>query len=265
MQGLGVLVTRPRHQAQSLLQLFEAEGARVVLLPTLTIEPLTDAQLHQRIAEVLPLANWLVFVSPNAVELGLAAAQTAGLALLKGVRLAAVGDGTRKALIKRGLAVDCWPAQGGGSDALLAEPQMQAVAGLHVAIMRGVGGRERLAEALQSRGARVTQLSIYRRRCPEVDVADAVRGWREGWLRFIIVTSVAGLSNLVAMFAPPEREQMLATRIVTVSERIAEAARDAGFQQPPVVASCPDDRALVAAVCATARPDRPPNDERHRE
>ena len=53
LRGVRVLVPRPRERAQALCFLLEEEGAEVVALPLLELEPPTDPRPLQAAAELL--------------------------------------------------------------------------------------------------------------------------------------------------------------------------------------------------------------------
>ena len=93
LEGIGVVLTRPRGAAQTLRAELASEGARVYLLPALEIEdiPLTDAVA--RLLEGLDRFSLAVFVSANAVEKGLAAMRRAG-PWPQSLGVAAIGEAT---------------------------------------------------------------------------------------------------------------------------------------------------------------------------
>lgn len=237
LAGCHVVVTRPAGQGEALGRALAARGARVSLFPTVVIEPLAPA------AGIAGRpADWAVFVSPNAVHHGVAW-------LPAGTRcLAAVGPGTAAALTAAGHGVSAAPAAGGGAEALLAEPAFRPRRGKRVLVFRGEGGRTRLQEALRARGVEVAEAPVYRRGLPQ---GVAAPDWQDGERAFTIVTSVTGLDNLLRLVGEGARPQLLASRPVAVSERVAAAARDAGLQEP-VRAEGADDAAIVAAVVRAA-------------
>ncbi|HKJ95523.1 MAG TPA: uroporphyrinogen-III synthase [Gammaproteobacteria bacterium] len=257
LAGCGVLVTRPHEQAAALCAGLEALGAHVVALPTIAVEPLTDTATRQRAHTLVPVADWLVFVSPNAVTSGLALLEAECLRPGGEPRIAAVGAGTARALNQRGIEQVIRPATGGGARALLDEQTFTAGAGERVIIVRGDGGRDTLADALRARGAAVDYLAVYRRAMADVDTGAARAGWRDGSLQFTIVTSVAGLENLLTLIGSgADRDRLFDTDVITVSERIAAQARAWGFRRAPRVAAEPSDEGLIDAVCRVAAPDR---------
>jgi uroporphyrinogen-III synthase len=102
-----VIVTRPRDQAQPLVDRLEALGAQVVACPLVQIERTSD--------EPIDAAgyDWLVVTSPN----GAAEIARRGTNL---PRLAAVGPGTAEALREHGLAPSFVPSES-SQDGLLRE------------------------------------------------------------------------------------------------------------------------------------------------
>ena len=65
LQGLGVLVTRPAHQADQLCDLIEAAGGRPYRLPTIEITPSSDSDQQQarHLLEHLQANDLLIFIS----------------------------------------------------------------------------------------------------------------------------------------------------------------------------------------------------------
>ncbi len=165
LAGLGVVLTRPRAQAEALARLLEERGARVIVFPALDIVP---APVSAESLAALPGAHLAIFVSANAVEHGLAAARRAG-PWPAPLAVAAVGEATATALRNSGFARVISPQERFDSEALLDCPELQAVAGQNIIVFRGVGGREHLRSTLESRGARVSYVECYRRVRPPTD------------------------------------------------------------------------------------------------
>jgi uroporphyrinogen III methyltransferase / synthase len=89
-----VLVTRPRDQAQPLVDELEAQGFEVVVAPLIAVEPLSDEPIDVSGYE------WVVVTSANGAR-ELARRMTAAPA-----RVAAVGPGTAAALAQVGLEAE---------------------------------------------------------------------------------------------------------------------------------------------------------------
>ncbi len=235
-----VLVTRPSDQAAGLMRALQSVGADVLHRPTLSIVPLSG--LNQTSTKA---PDWCVFTSPNAVRYGLAQWPTQWSGA---IRLAAVGPGTAAALAAAGRTVTVAPAHGGGADDLLAQADFLPRPGEQVLIIRGEGGRQRLQQALRARAVEVVEWAVYRRQRPAGEL-DIPVDWLHSRLSFTIVTSASGLENLLGMADSAALEWLLQSQLITVSERIAQQARAAGFNQP-VIAAGADDQALTDAVVA---------------
>ncbi len=248
LHGVGVLVTRPAHQAEGLCRLIEAAGGRAIRFPVLAIASPQD--MTAPLAAVMRLAQYdlAIFVSPNAVEHGLDLIAAHG-GLPAGLRLAVVGEGSARTLRTRlGRGPDLQPTERYDSEGLLALPELQQVAGWRVLIFRGDGGRELLGQALRARGATVDYAEVYRRERPNVDaqalaaqlVADAVD--------IVTVTSSEGLRNLLELAGAANAARLRQLPLVVVSVRTAELAKELGFVQPAIIAALASDAGLVEAV-----------------
>jgi uroporphyrinogen-III synthase len=164
------------------------------------------------------------------------------------IRVAGVGGGTARALGALGVAGVLAPAGGYGSEALLAMPELQSVAGQHIVIFRGVGGRELLGDTLRERGAQLEYAECYRRVRPHNDVAPLIARWRKGGVHAITVTSSEGLRHFAQMLGPDAGTLLSGTPIFLPHPRIAETARTLGAAH--VVQTAAGDDAVVAALLA---------------
>jgi uroporphyrinogen-III synthase len=246
-----VLITRPAHQALALAQKVEAAGGRVVLWPTLAIRPTGDPAVREQLGARLAAAHLVIFISPNAVEHAVAAVPAT--TWRRGAALAAVGEGTARALRERlGRGPDLCPPTRFDSEGLLALPELQEVTGRRIVIVRGEGGRELLAETLRGRGAMVDYAEVYRRACPDASPAEAQAALAEGRVDVVVATSSEGLRNLLHL-AGELAARLRALPLVVVSERMAREADALGFCSPARVAHGASDEALVEALLAWAR------------
>jgi len=247
LHGYTVVVTRPAHQAGDLCRLIEAAGGKVILFPVLAIAAPQDPQAVLSVLQRLAQFELAVFISPNAVEYGLRyAAQVGGLP--KKLQIAAVGAGTARALQAAGHPPTLVPEHDFNSEALLALPALQHVAGKQIIIFRGEGGREHLADTLRSRGAQVEYVQVYRREKPPVDRAVLLDAWAKHGISAIVVTSNEGLQNLYELIGSEGQVHLHKAQLVVVSERAVDLARRLGIQRAPVVAERAGDVAILAAL-----------------
>lgn len=246
LNGARILVTRPEHQANKLSQLITEHGGESVRFPALAIVEHEDSiGIQQKLAN-LDKFQWLVFISANAVNFAVKA-NGGKIRQLSTQRIAAIGSSTAQALQAVGLSVDVMPESSYTSEALLATEQMQHIDGQCFLIVRGMGGREELAEALRSRGAEVDYLEVYKRIIPHMDNSHLLALLATNTLAVVTATSVEVLQNLLVMVGIGARQQLLKIPLVVVSERIRCVAVGLGFERIAVT-EYPSDTAILETV-----------------
>jgi uroporphyrinogen-III synthase len=245
LAGRHVVVTRPAGQATHLAEALVELGAQPVLFPVLAIEDVTDTTPLLEAAIRLEQYDWAMFVSPNAVDKALAVV-LAQRHWPDGVRVATVGHSSEQALARRGIGNVLAPQERFDSEALLALPPLQDMAGQRVIIFRGDGGRDLFGDTLKARGARVDYVTCYRRSKPALDAAPLHRLWRDGKLDAMTVTSSEGLRNLYAMVGKLGQSWLKKTPTFVPHARIGEQARALGLTQ--VILTGPADAGLLAGL-----------------
>ena len=243
LNGGWVLVTRPAAQADTLCQLIALHGGKALRFPTLEIQPL---EVGDELIETALQRDWLVFTSTNAVDFALRAL-SGKMAKLQTLQLAAVGNATASALQQAGLKVACVPATEFSSEGLLAQPAMHQVTGRKITIVRGLGGREKLAQTLRSRGAEVDYLEVYHRSRPEIDNSLLTQHLHDGSLQVSTITSGEALQNLLAMLDKASVTLLRKVPLVVVSERLEQLALQLGFDYI-TVSKQPTDAAILETL-----------------
>ena len=144
--------------------------------------------------------------------------------------------------------------QESGSEAVLELPALGAerVKGRTVLIVRGEGGRELLGQALEERGADVQYLEVYRRYPIETSLGDTLAAAGVSYPDIIVLTSAEATDHLADLMIRQEQRQLFHCAIVTISERVAERARLAGFGGPIEIAAETSDAGLHAAIVRAA-------------
>ncbi len=249
LAGRTVVVTRPRGQADGLAGAIAAAGGTALLFPLLEISPADDPRPLAEAVDRLADTAVAVFVSPNAVDHALPAILARG-PWPAGLLPAAVGQGTVRALAARGVEGCVAPVDRQDSEGLLACPELAAlrVAGRRVAIFRGDGGRELLADTLRERGATVDCVTCYHRSGPPGAIGTLLAAWRDGRLDALTVSSSEGLRHLAGLLDAEGRRYLQATPLFVPHPRIAEQARELGLERIIVTAAA--DAGLVAGLAA---------------
>ena len=250
--GMGVLITRPRHQSGNLASLVEKAGGVPLLLPTIEIRPLGKDEDQIEQFKDAGTVDLVIFVSSNAVNYG----QTLLAELAKQpITLACIGPATARAMKHLGSPPDLVPDSGFNSEALLAEPALSEVAGRSVIIVRGENGRELLGQSLRQRDALVTYIETYRRTRsqPAMGEVDQIESrWANGGIGAVTAYSAEALENLMALLSDKGQRLLRDSQLITVSKRIAKKARQMGIAEPALIANSPSDHDVVEALLLSA-------------
>jgi len=249
LDNISVLVTRPREQSDELIALIEAAGGRAISLPLLAIEASVDAESKQR-CQFISGYDWVIFISQNAVRHALSLLPTNNWT--DSTSIAAVGRSTTNALRQAGFSVGAHPAGNMDSEGLLRVLGDESLSGKKVLIIRGIGGREKLAEGLRERKALVDYAEVYRRVCPEVTAEQLDKVINNG-IDVISITSGEALQNLASIIesvaiTDAQKHQLRSRPMIVVSERIKQIAEQLEFKATIVVAKQPDNTGLLDAI-----------------
>ncbi|CAH1904508.1 Uroporphyrinogen-III synthase [Candidatus Nitrotoga sp. HW29] len=285
LAGLNIVVTRPREQATQLAQRIVQAGGQVTLFPLLEVSPVLDLQPLCTLITRLHEFNLAIFVSPNAVRYGMEAVNAAGTfffsnppgfprsssltngtdtgnntgkgnvdisteqynALPTTLKVATVGQGSVRALCDYGVKNVIAPQDRFDSEALLALPELQQIAGWRVVIFRGNGGRELLGDTLKARGAKVEYVTCYQRARPCQDASMLLAANPDA----ITVTSSEALGYLWAMLDNMAKKRFAAVPLFVTHARIAEIAHQLGWSE--VVPTEVGDDGLISGLIAWAK------------
>lgn len=203
-----ILVTRTREQAGVFAELLEAAGARVMLVPTIAIEPPDSwAPLDAALAEE---HDWVVFTSVNGVAMVRRRVEAAGRgrALLERSRLAAIGPATAAALRDWGLTAEVVPAEY-VAEGLLDRLRPLVTPGARVLLPRAAETRDVLVRELTAHGAHVTEVAAYRTRAATEHAAGLRQALAEGRVDVVTFTSSSTVRSFCALFGSAELPRLL--------------------------------------------------------
>ena len=110
--GKRILITRPRQQAQDFRRALELLGATAISFPTVEVREPDSWDRLDRAIETIDRYDWLIFTSVNGVKYFFQRyfRHHSDIRQLKGVRIAAIGPATRRAVLDFSLAVDTLPS-----------------------------------------------------------------------------------------------------------------------------------------------------------
>ena len=236
------------------------QSPQILSLPLLTIIPKTDDRLSSEIIGAMQDADLAIFVSPNAIECTLRLIECAWQDLARRiVPIGVMGGSSAQALRHHGIGSEeiptpiLMPEQNGQWDSEGLWQELQSLAwdwsSKKVVIFKGEGGRDWLAETLQTAGATVEAISVYSRIPLAID--------NPAWLpihemnftdSLWVLTSSEAARYLGNVIEDQFRQSLNDANALCSHDNIADAARAAGFSK--VLMSEPGDEALIRASIA---------------
>jgi uroporphyrinogen III methyltransferase / synthase len=250
--GWRVLVPRTKEQADEVCDLLRARGAVPEQVPTIAVEPPRTPQQMERAVKGLVTGRyqWIGFTSVNAVrairekfeEYGLDARAFAG------VKVAAVGEQTAKALREFGIMPDLVPEGEQSADGLAdAWPAYDDILDPinRVLLPRADIATEGLLARLTELGWEAEDVTAYRTvraAPPPAPIREAIKG---GGFDAVLFTSSSTVRNLIGIAGKPHA----VTVIAVIGPQTAKTAAEFGLRVD-VVAEQPSVAALVEALAA---------------
>jgi uroporphyrinogen III methyltransferase / synthase len=250
--GWRVLVPRTKEQAEEVSDLLRARGAVPEQVPTIAVEPPRTPQQMERAVKGLVTGRyqWIAFTSVNAVrairekfeEYGLDARAFAG------VKVAAVGEQTARALREFGIMPDLLPSGEQSAEGLADEwPAYDDVLDPinRVLLPRADIATEVLVARLTELGWEAEDVTAYRTvraAPPPAPVREAIKG---GGFDAVLFTSSSTVRNLIGIAGKPHA----VTVIAVIGPQTAKTAAEFGLRVD-VVAPTPSVTALVEALAA---------------
>ena len=244
---MSILVTRPLPQGEALVSRLRAMGRVAWSFPLIEFTPGRELPaLGDALARLGP-DDLLFALSQHAVEFAHARLQQQGLLWPNSPRYFAIGRTTALALHTVSGQHIHYPLDREISEVLLQLPELQTIAGKRALILRGNGGRELLGETLRERGADVTFVECYQRCAKHYDGAEEAMRWHARGINTLVVTSGEMLQQLWSLIPLWYRENwLLRCRLLVVSERLANQARELGWQDIRIADNADNDALLRA-------------------
>ena len=246
LAGTRIAITRPAGTGAALARRVRALGGTPLSLPGSSLRAAADADAARSALKAALAGDVAIFTSPAAVRF---ARQL--MALRSRAIVLAPGAGTLRALRRTGCRNAIAPARE-DSEGLLALPVLRNVRGQRIGIVGAAGGRGLLDRELMARGAKVVHAHVYRRLPARLDRrhVEALRRDPRKPL-YVTLSSAEALAHILAALPEGARRTLLVGTAVASSDRLADAARAAGFARTLRAAS-----AHASAMLETVANDR---------
>ena len=250
LAGKKVIVTRARHQASSLQEALESEGAEALLLPTIELSSneAINAEVATHLSQ-LARYGWIFFTSPNAVEFFFAALHRAGLdaRALSPCRIASLGPMTTAALEAQGIKPDFMPSEYHAK--AFAREFVEQVSAVHdkpLLLPASALAHDDLAHLLQEAGYRCERLPLYTN-SPIHYEAEELRATLAS-ADYLTACSSSAIHHLVELLEQYQLIDLLRELpIAVLGEQTAGAVRSYGLE-PQLIAPQATIPSLVGAL-----------------
>ena len=163
LSGIRAVVTRPKELNSRLSSMLRAKGAEVIELPTIKIVPSPDDVLAKAVDDISSSKyEWLVFTSPSGVRIFMDKIfERSDVRSLAFCRIACIGKGSEKELLKYGIRADLIPSVYDGKH-LGRELSRKLREGDRILIPRARSGNKELTDELSAvNGVTITDLAAY--------------------------------------------------------------------------------------------------------
>jgi len=223
--GKRVLVTRSAEQAGALVERLEEAGADALVCPVIEIAPPDSWEPLDDAIRDLGRTDWLILTSANAVDVFFDRLRHFGLdgRALAGVRLAAVGPKTARAIEARGLNPDLVPGEDFRAEGVAALLTAQDLVGKRILYPRAELARDLLKKELAAAGAEVVDPVAYRTIAPAALEAGVRESLAAGEIAAVTFTSPSTVDNLVALLGQGASDLLNKPVLVSIGPQTSAA------------------------------------------
>jgi len=250
LKGVRVLVGRARHQAGALSAELRKRGAEILEIPFIEIRKPRSFRPLDAALKNLSTYDWLILTSVNGVEAmwnrtekviqrslqksgpsGQRLRGKSSRALAAGLRIAAIGPATKKAIEQRGIKVDVMPKE------YIAESVVRSlqgkVRGKRVLLVRARVARDVIPRELRKAGAHVDVVEAY-----ETVIPQSSRRRLQATLKnpnkrpnVVTFTSSSTVKNFVELLGPRRKSALLnGVQTASIGPVTSATLRELGLQ-----------------------------------
>ncbi|MDB2681595.1 uroporphyrinogen-III C-methyltransferase [Opitutales bacterium] len=238
LMGKKIVVTRARDQAGQLTSLLESNGAEVIELPFIQVEPDFNPQQLAEILAGIAIYEWIVFTSVNGVKsfFDLFYKAFDDIRCLGPMRIAAVGSATAREIEKHHLKVDLIPKKANGDALASAFIENEGIESIQMLVITGNQNRETLVQRLESEGgAIVDSLPLYKTSKSDLSSHPAAERFRQEGADAVLFTSSSTVKSFVEQraaltLAADARQPSMGSIGPLTTKALQELNLDVGFE-----------------------------------
>lgn len=228
---LKIMVTRPKERDSALTEKLREYGAEVIEVPTIETDMILNNEILNEALKDAGKYQWAAFTSPFGVKVFFRKLQELKIDIrrLAGLKFAAIGSATQRAIEEKGIFVDLVPeiydgkALGESLAGRILEEEAASGERQMVLIPRARIGTEELLKPLEEAGILFEDLPVYETlEAPENDI-----DWYDESVDYVAFTSASTVRGFVRMNQDIDYTRVKA---VCIGEQTAREAERCGMQ-----------------------------------
>ncbi|OGW05511.1 MAG: uroporphyrinogen-III C-methyltransferase [Nitrospinae bacterium RIFCSPLOWO2_12_39_16] len=202
--GKRILITRPRGQTKSFVELLENEGAIIMQMPTIETVPPDSWDALDNAINRLDTYQWLIFTSANGVRFFIERlkANKKDIRELKGIKICAIGPKTAASVESFGIRVDAVPEKY-IAEGVIEEMKKHGIEGKKILLPRASVARDILPLELKKMGAEIDVVDAYKTVKSVEKASDIKNMIRKEKIDVITFTSSSTVKNFMSYFNLP--------------------------------------------------------------
>ena len=225
LSGCKVLVTRPKELISSMAEKLREQGAEVLELPAIAIAPVKEKEQIQACLNHIETYQWIAFTSPSGVRIffELLLEEGKDIRSLGGVKIAAIGRGTQKALKQWGIYPDLMPEvfDGASLGRKMAETCEENAS---ILIPRAaIGNREIIEELSQRPDLHIDDVATYDTTYEKQELINVAAEFEQGKITYAVFTSASTVRGFVQ--AVPDLDYTCVNALCIGKQTEAEAKK----------------------------------------
>lgn len=222
LAGVKIVVTRPQNRPSTFGDKLRQLGAEVLMIPSIKTVAIPDNKQLDHAIENIQEYGLIAFTSPYGVRIFFDRLfeRKIDIRSLAGIKFAAIGEGTRKEIVSRGIRVDLMPDSYSGED--LGQLLARQWSGGKILIPRAAIGSDDIVAPLREAGVDFLDLPIYD---TEEETGQLVKF--EDDVDMVAFTSGSTVRSFIKTNPDLDYSQIKA---VCIGEKTAEEARKVGMQ-----------------------------------
>ena len=255
--GKKILLTRPKETASRTAAMLREQGAEVLELPAIKTLPISPnealskafVELQEKRGDKPGFCDWLLFTSPIGVRVFFEEfSREHDIRELFGSKIAAIGEGTRKALLEKGLKVNFMPSVYDGET--LGKELASKLSGKETLLIprAEIGGKELTDELGKVSGVTVYDIPTYKTEYALSKVIDERKAIEAGEIDLAVFTSASTVRGFKEAVGDLDFSSLKA--ICMGKQTLAEAEK---LGMHCVMAKKPTIEALVEKVIEAAK------------